>query len=63
MGPALLDLQQLANTTISRIAFLLPVRAFGYAIGSVMAGILGSYTSLLHWLQLELRAYIGVTQV
>lgn len=41
LGPALLDLQLLSNTTISRIAFLLPVRSFGYAIGSVIAGILG----------------------
>ncbi|KAG4078604.1 hypothetical protein HA402_011363 [Bradysia odoriphaga] len=41
LGPALLDLQLLSDTTISRIAFLLPVRSFGYAVGSVIAGILG----------------------
>lgn len=40
-GPALLDLQLLANTTFSKIALLLPVRSLGYAVGSVVGGIVG----------------------
>lgn len=37
----MLDLQALANTTIEKTALILPARSFGYAIGSVIAGIVG----------------------
>ena len=41
LGPALLDLQLLAGTTIEKAALLLPARSLGYAIGSVIGGIMG----------------------
>ena len=41
LGPALLDVQLLAGTTLKKVALLLPARSLGYAIGSVIAGILG----------------------
>lgn len=41
VGPALLDLQLLAGTTIEKAALLLPARSLGYAIGSVIGGIVG----------------------
>lgn len=37
----MLDLQLLANTTISKAALLLPARSLGYAIGSVIGGVVG----------------------
>ena len=41
VGPALLDLQMLAGTTIEKAALLLPARSLGYAVGSVIGGIAG----------------------
>lgn len=41
VGPALLDLQLLAGTTIEKAALLLPARSLGYAIGSLIGGIAG----------------------
>ena len=40
-GPALLDLQLLAGTTIEKTALLLPARSLGYAVGSVIGGVVG----------------------
>ena len=40
-GPALLDLQLLAGTTIEKAALLLPARSLGYAVGSVIGGVVG----------------------
>ena len=40
-GPALLDLQLLAGTSFGKAAMLLPARSLGYALGSVIAGVLG----------------------
>lgn len=42
-GPALLDLELLASTTIEKTALLLPARSLGYAFGSVIAGVAGVY--------------------
>lgn len=41
VGPALLDLQLLTSTTIQQAAVLLPVRAIGYVVGSIIGGIVG----------------------
>ena len=41
VGPALLDLQMLAGTTIEKAALLLPARSLGYAVGSVIGGVAG----------------------
>ena len=41
VGPALLDLQLLAGTTLEKAALILPARSLGYAFGSVVGGIAG----------------------
>lgn len=39
-GPTLLDLQLLTNSTLSQITYILSSRSAGYAIGSIVGGIL-----------------------
>ena len=42
IGPCLLDFQILVNSTFQETSALLPARSFGYAVGSVLYGLVNN---------------------
>lgn len=46
VGPCLLDLQILVNSTLQEAASILPAKSIGFLIGSVVYGLVNSYINI-----------------
>jgi len=60
VGPCLLDLQILVNSTLQEAASILPAKSIGFLFGSVTYGLVNSYTNI-HIVLMVLLAVMIVT--